>query len=131
MTGYSTRGRTLSPLAGRARRVRTLTGRRQTRLDVVVSTALLVISLTATIANFALTIAAMPSFRQCAAMACSFVGLDVLAITAIISLLLGTTFGAHAVLNLLNRRTAWVHALLDAVVSLACLFGGLAWITTA
>ena len=132
MTGFSIGVRTQHPHAGRAGRIRTLVGGRQTRADIVVSMTLLVASFTATIANLVLAVRALPSFRDCAAMACSYGGdLDVLAITFLTSMLLGTTFGAHAVLNLLNRRNAWGYAALDALVSVGCLFGGLAWIAAA
>ncbi|KXO94387.1 hypothetical protein AXK57_21285 [Tsukamurella pulmonis] len=126
MTGSILRVRTQHPNVGRARRIRTLVGGRQTRADIVVSIALLVASFTATIANLALAVRALPSFRDCAAMACNYTGdFDVLAIAFLTSLLVGTTFGVHAVLNLLNRRNAWGYAALDALVSLGCLFGAL------
>lgn len=129
MTGFSIGVRTMHPHAGRARRIRTLVGGRQTRADIIVSTALLVASLTATTVNVVLALRALPSFRDCAAMACSYGGaFDVFAITFLTSLLLGTTFGARAVLKMLNRRNAWAYAMLDAVISLGCLFGGLAWV---
>lgn len=127
MTRSSTRVRTERPSSGPARRFRTLVGGRQTRTDIVVSMILLVASFGATIMNLVVAVRAMPSFRECAAMACSYgPDFDVLAIAFLISLLLGTTFGAHAVLNLLNRRNAWGYAVLDALVSVGCLAGGLA-----
>lgn len=132
VTGLIFRVRTQRPGVDRAGRIRTLVGGRQTRADVIVSTTLLVASFTATIVNLALAARAMPSIRECAAMACTYTGtFDVLAITFLTSLLLGTTFGAHAVLKLLNRRNAWGYALLDALVSFGCLFGGLALVSAA
>ncbi len=120
----------MHPSADRARRLRTLVGGRQTRADIVVSTTLLVVSFTATIVNLVLAVRALPTLRDCAALACSYGGdFDVLAIAFLISLLLGTTFGAHAVLNLLNRRSAWAYAALDLLVSIGCLFGALAYIS--
>jgi len=130
MTGSILRVRTQHPNIGRAGRIRTLVGGRQTRADIIVSMALLVVSFTATVVNLALAVRALPSFRDCAAMACTYTGdFDVLAIAFLTSLLVGTTFGVHAVLNLLNRRNAWGYAVLDALVSLGCLFGGLAFLT--
>ncbi len=130
MTGTSFGARTQRPSGDRAGRIRTLVGGRQTRADIIVSMTLLVASFTATIVNLVLAVRAMPSFRDCAAMACSYGGdFDVAAITFVTSLLLGTTFGAHAVLNLLNRRNAWGYAVLDALVSFGCLFGGLAFVS--
>ncbi|CAM3719304.1 hypothetical protein ACXYTP_20690 [Tsukamurella ocularis] len=127
MTGTSIGVRTQRPGGDRAGRIRTLVGGRQTRADIIVSMTLLAASFTATILNLVLAVRAMPSIRECAAMACTYTGtFDVLAIAFLTSLLLGTTFGAHAVLNLLNRRNAWGYALLDTLVSLGCLFGGLA-----
>lgn len=127
MTGSLTRVRTERPSAGRAGRIRTLVGGRQTRADIVVSLTLLIASFTVTIVSLALAVRAMPSFRDCAAMACTYTGdFDVLAIAFLISLLVGTTFGVHAVLNLLNRRNAWGYATLDLLVSAGCLAGGLA-----
>lgn len=129
MTGSLTRVHTQHPRTGRAGRMRTLVGGRQTRADIVVSMTLLVASFTATLVNLVLVVRAMPSFRDCAAMACGYgTDFDVLAISFLTSLLLGTTFGVHAVLNLLNRRNAWGYAVLDALVSVGCLFGGLAFI---
>ncbi|MCS3781588.1 hypothetical protein [Tsukamurella ocularis] len=131
MTGTSFGARTQRLGGARVGRMRTLVSGRQTRADIVVSMALLVASFTATILNLALAVRAMPSIRECAAMACTYTGtFDVLAIAFLTSLLLGTTFGAHAVLNLLNRRIAWGYALLDALVSFGCLFGGLAFAST-
>ncbi len=130
MTGSLTRVRTQRPTTGRAGRIRTLVGGRQTRADIVVSMTLLIASFTATIVNLVLAVRALPSFRECAAMACTYTGdFDVLAIALLVSLLVGTTFGVHAVLNLLNRRNAWGYAVLDALVSVGCLFGGLAVVT--
>jgi hypothetical protein len=129
MTEFSIGVREPSPQAGRANRVRTLVGGRQTRTDIVVATILLAISVGATIANLYFAIQALPSFRDCAAMACTYgPQFDVFAITFVVSLLVGTTFGAHAVLNLLNRRRAWGYALLDALVSVGSLLVGTLWV---
>lgn len=130
MTGSLTRVRTERPTTGRAGRIRTLVGGRQTRADIVVSLTLLIASFTATIVNLALAVRALPSVRECAAMACTYTGdFDVLAISLLVSLLVGTNFGVHAVLNLLNRRNAWGYAVLDVLVSAGCLLGGLAVVT--
>ncbi|ADG76782.1 putative protein OS=Tsukamurella paurometabola (strain ATCC 8368 / DSM / CCUG 35730 /CIP 100753 / JCM 10117 / KCTC 9821 / NBRC 16120 / NCIMB 702349/ NCTC 13040) OX=521096 GN=Tpau_0128 PE=4 SV=1 [Tsukamurella paurometabola] len=130
MTEFSVGVREASPQAGRATRLRTLVGGRQTRTDVVVAITLLAISIGATITNLYLTVQALPSFRECAAMACTYGShFDVFAITFVVSLLVGTTFGAHAVLNLLNRRNAWGYALLDAIISVGSLLAGLLWVS--
>ncbi|CAM3852917.1 MULTISPECIES: hypothetical protein [Tsukamurella] len=130
MTEYSIGVREPSPHAGRAHRIRTLVGGRQTRTDIVVAITLLAVSVGATLANLYLTVQALPSFRECAAMACTYgPRFDVFAITFVVSLLVGTTFGAHAVLNLLNRRNAWGYALLDALVSVGSLVIGLIWVS--
>lgn len=130
MTGFSIGVRNVHPHAGRARRIRTVVGGRQTRADIVVSATLLTLSLVATVANFVLAVQSFPSFRECAALACGYGGnLDVYAITFLASMLVGTNFAARAVLNLLNRRNAWGYSLLDAIVSFVCLFGGLAWVS--
>ncbi|TWS21457.1 hypothetical protein FK529_02355 [Tsukamurella asaccharolytica] len=127
MTGTSFGVRTQRPGGDRAGRIRTMVSGRQTRADIVVSTALLAVSFAATICNLVFAIRAMPSLRECAAMACTYTGdFDVLAITFLTSLLVGTTFGVHAVLNMLNRRSSWGYALLDALVSVGSLVGALA-----
>ncbi|WP_019201370.1 hypothetical protein [Tsukamurella sp. 1534] len=130
MTGFSIGVRDMSPHAGRARRIRTLVGGRQTRADIVVTTILLAVSFGVTIVNLAYAVTSLPSFRECAAMACSYgPRFDVFAISFLASLLVGTVFGAHAVLKMLNRRIAWGYAALDAVVSVGCLLGALAWLS--
>lgn len=130
MTEFSIGVGEMPPHAGRARRIRTLVGGRQTRTDIVVTMVLLGVSFGATIVNLVFAVTALPSFRECAAAACSFgTRFDVFAITFLASLLVGTVFGAHAVLKLLNRRIAWGYAALDTVVSLGCLLGGLAWLS--
>ncbi len=112
----------------RAQWVRTLVAGRQTRTDVVVAAVLLGVSVVATTLNLFYAAVTFPGLgRGCIAGACTGgYTFDLFALSLVLSVVVGTTFGFHAVLKLLNRRNAWVYALADAVVSVACLAGALA-----
>ncbi|GAA4404288.1 hypothetical protein [Tsukamurella soli] len=122
MTGMSTKaGVTRRPrVSDPARRVRTIVAGRQTRTDIAVATTLLGVSVIATLLNLMFAAAAFPGLNRCVGGACGDHAFDVITLSLIVSLVVGTTFGFHAVLKLLSRRNAWLFALADAVVSIAC-----------
>lgn len=128
MTGYTLGVGNPPQRPSLARRLQPLVAGRQTRADMTVAIVLLTLSLVATLTNLVMALAALPTFRECAALACDAGGsFDAFAITFLASLLVGTNFGVRAVLNILNRRSAWGYSLLDLLVSGACLLGGFAW----
>lgn len=112
--------------AARAQRLRAIIGGRQTRIDIAVASTLLGVSLVATLLNLLLAGLTFPGARTCGiAGGCTGHEFDLYALALVLSLVVGTTFGVHAVLKLLNRRNAWVYALGDAIVSVGCLVGAL------